>query len=579
MRNFQSGQAALITVILVLALAVVITVGINLLAVQRHIAAREQADALQSYYLAEAGIEDSLLRVISDDHTHEANTSLTLSGHTATINISETETSATITSEGDVNNRIRKLSTELEKNTTGASFFYGIQVDDGGLTMANNSRVNGNVYSNGDITGGNGATITGDATVAGALDAAPAVEWTTHNSDQFFATASSNRDIAQSFTATESNTIPQVAVYLGKAGNPMNNLTLRLTNDNNGKPETSSLANTTIPFASVSTTPGWITVPFTSPPTVESGSKYWIVLDYGSNSTSNYWNWRKDNTGGYANNTGSTTGNWSAGGATWTSVNGDLAFQVWIGGTAKKIQDMVIGDATTGTGRANLFVNTTIHGSACPNQYCLIENPGRQELPIPAETIQGWKDAAETGGTCVQPQCNSSGDYELDNNAVGSLGPKKITGNLKVANGATLTLTGTVWVQGDIQLSNGCIIKLDSSYGATSGVLLTDDAVQISNNCEFEGSGDPNSYILLLSDKDDTASNVMTISNNSVGVIYYAPRGRLHFSNNAQVKEATAYGISLENGATITYESGLQNINFSSGPSGGWTFGRWQEID
>lgn len=572
MRYASSGQAALITVVLMVALATMVTFGVNSLVQRRQVSVRDAESALQSYYVAEAGIEDSLWRIISPDYTHEANTTLTLNGHTATITITESGETSTITSEGDVRGRIRKLSTELQKDTVGASFFYGIQVDDGGMTMNNNSRVNGNVYSNGNITGSSGTAITGDATVAGGLDAAPAVEWTTHNSDQFFSTTSNDRDIAQSFTATESNTVPQVAIYLGKVGSPSSNITLRLTNDNNGKPETSSLANATITPSQVSATPGWVTVAFTAAPTVAANSKYWIVLDYGSNSGTNHWNWRKDNTGGYANNTGSTTSNWSSGSAVWTSVNGDLAFQVWIGGTAKKIQDMTVGDATTGTGRANQFINTNIHGSTCPNQYCLVENPGRQELPIPAATIQSWKDDAAAGGTY-------SGDYTLANNASGSLGPKKITGNLNLSNGATLTLTGTVWVEGNIELSNDCHVALDDSYSSTSGVLLTSGVVQISNNCEFAGSGDAASYLMLLSDKDDPLSDVMEISNNAVGVIYYAPRGRLEFSNNAAAKEATAYGIDLDNNATITYESGLQNINFSSGPSGGWTFSRWREID
>ncbi|MGH9857824.1 MAG: hypothetical protein ACRD4B_08275, partial [Acidobacteriota bacterium] len=77
----------------------------------------------------------------------------------------------------------------------------------------------------------------------------------------------------------------------------------------------------------------------------------------------------------------------------------------------------------------------------------------------------------------------------------------------------------------------------------------------------------------------DPGGNVMTISNNSAGVIYYAPRGKLHFSNNATAKEATAYGIELDNQATITYESGLQNTTFSSGPAGGWDITSWQEVE
>lgn len=568
----QKGQAALITVILVLTLIIVIVLGINTLAVRRHIVARHLIDSIQSYYLSEAGLEDAILRVVDPDLPHQSSMTLTLNGHTATTTATDDGSTFTITATGDVKNYIRHTSTTLTETTTDASFFYGIQVDDGGLTMHNNARVNGNVFSNGHIIGSNGAVITNDATVSGDLDDAPAVEWTAHNSDHFFATLSTNRDIAQSFIANETGPVPQVAVYLGKVGNPANDLTLRLTADNNGQPATSSLADYTIPASSVSTTPAYVTAAFSTPASVSSGNKYWIVLDYGSNSATNHWNWRKDNTGGYANNTGSTSSNWSSGSAVWTSVNGDLAFQAWIGGVARRIESMTIGDASTGTGRANQFVNTTIHGSGCPNQYCLLENNDRQELPIPAQAIQGWKDDAVSGGT-------HTGDYTLTNNASGTLGPKVITGHLNLGNGATLTLAGTVWVQGDIQLSDNCHVQLDNGYGSNSGVLLSSGSVQISNNCEFAGSGNPASYIMLLSDKDTPDSDVISISNNSVGVIYYAPRGRLHFSNNAAAKEATAYGMTLDNNATITYESGLQNIQFSSGPSGGWDFKGWQEID
>jgi len=50
---------------------------------------------------------------------------------------------------------------------TGASFFYGIQSGRGGFRMENSARVNGSVYSGGNITGFNSASITGDAFVSG----------------------------------------------------------------------------------------------------------------------------------------------------------------------------------------------------------------------------------------------------------------------------------------------------------------------------------------------------------------------------------------------------------------------------
>ncbi|MGH7926326.1 MAG: choice-of-anchor R domain-containing protein, partial [Candidatus Binatia bacterium] len=481
----QSGQAALVAVIVIMSITLAIAFGMTVVSFNNRRVARNIVQSSQSYYLAEAGIEDSLLRIIDPDMSYSPSNSLTLGGQTATININESGNDITITAEGDVNSRVRTLSTSLSKTTTGASFFYGVQVDDGGLHMSNNSQVNGNVYSNGDIIGSNGARITGDASVAGGIDSTPQVESASQDTDQFFATTSGNRDIAQSFIATESGSVPQVSVYLGKIGNPGNNITLRITTDNNGKPDISSLASTTIADSLVPTTADWVTASFSSPPNVAIGTKYWIVLDYGSNSATNHWNWRQDSSDSYANNTGIYTNDWASGSAVWTNVGGDLAFRVWIGGQASRIEEIIIGDSSTGSGRANVFVNTSIHGSPCPNQYCLVENLPREELPIAPETIQNWKQEAAAGGT-------HTGDYVLSNGGVDSLGPTEITGDLALSNGATLTLTGTVWVHGNVQLSNNCIITLDAGYGENSGILLTDGTVQISNNCVFSGSGHVN---------------------------------------------------------------------------------------
>src|SRR3989344_4141444 len=107
---------------------------------------------------------------------------------------------------------------------------------------------------------------------------------------------------------------------------------------------------------------------------------------------------------------------------------------------------------------------------------------------------------------------------------------------------------------------------------------ITDGDVSVSNGVTFFGSGQAGSYFMLVSAQNDPNGVVINISNNALGVIYYANNGKIHFSNNATAKEATGYGIELDNNASITYESGLANINFSSGPSGGWDIRSWQEV-
>jgi len=576
--GFRDGFAALTAAIFVFAVSAVIIAGFTFVALREVRITRNLSSSVRGYYAAESGVEDAIYRFVSGKQIVSGET-ISTGTATGTIVITAAGSQKTITVEGVLGNVYRTVEAVIAENTVGASFFYGVQVSDGGLQMSNNSTVNGNVYSNGDINGGAGSTITGSATVAGGINANPSVQWTAENADQNFATVSSNRDIAQSFTANASDKINKVSVYLAKVGNPTSNITLYITTDNGGKPASSDIASAVISYTSVGITASWIDTALPNPPTLTAGAKYWIVLDYGSNSSSNYWNWRKDASDGYAGNTGRYTSNWSSGSASWTNVGGDLAFRVWLGGVNTKIDGVTIGNATSGEGHANLFIDATVHGSSCPNAYCFVENPLRQEMPISDGVIQDWRNAAAAGGTCAPPDCDASGNFKITGGASKSIGPKKITGNLEVDNNAILTVTGTLWVQGNVVYSNGCIVKLAPSYGGNSGVIVVDGTANVSNNCSFSGSGVSGSYIMLLSAKDAPTENVMTIDNNATGVIYYASNGRIKFSNNAAAKEATAYGITLDNNAVITYESGLSSVSFSSGPSGGYDIVSWEEVE
>ncbi len=573
-----SGQAALMAVIFMLAIMLTAIFGVVALSLKEARVAGENTKSRNSFFTEESGIDDALYRLMRGKNISNSY-SISLNGNTADIEITVVSPSERrIDSTGNASGSVRKSTVSLITGSDNVNFYYGLQIGDGGLDMSNNAQINGNVYSNGSITASGGSIITGDATVAGGIFSTPSVEWASQNSDFFFATASANRDVAQSFTANASDKLNKVSVFLGKVGSPSGNITLKIANDNGGKPNTGNIASAAIPNSSVGATPSWVSVSFSSPPNLTSGAKYWIVLDYGSNSTVNYWNWRMDSTDGYADNTGKYTSNCCAGNPTWSNAGGDFDFRVWIGGVNTKIDGATIGNSTSGTGRANLFINTTVHGSACPNQYCVVENPAREELPISDGVIQDWKDAAAAGGICAPPICDSLGNLNLDNGATLTLGPIKIIGTMDMNNNAILTVTGTIWIVGDVDISNGSIVKLASSYGTKSGVLITDGIADIHNGAIFQGSGQAESYVMLLSTKNAPTTDVIEVDNGSTGIIYYAANGRIRFHNNAFAKEATAYGIDMDNNSVITYESGLANVNFASGPSGGWDIKAWQEI-
>jgi hypothetical protein len=71
----------------------------------------------------------------------------------------------------------------------------------------------------------------------------------------------------------------------------------------------------------------------------------------------------------------------------------------------------------------------------------------------------------------------------------------------------------------------------------------------------------------------------INLSNNVEGVVFNAQYGTIHISNNVDLNAATAHTILMDNNATVTYESGLSNLSFSSGPSGGYEINFWGEVE
>lgn len=195
--------------------------------------------------------------------------------------------------------------------------------------------------------------------------------------------------------------------------------------------------------------------------------------------------------------------------------------------------------------------------------------PSPQPFPITQSQIDGWKAEASAGGAL-------SG-YSLGNNASGTLGPKKINGNITLGNSAVLTLLGTVWVTGTINFGNTDQIRLDPGYGQTSGVLIVDGAVDIGNTATFAGSGQMESHLMLMSLFGP--GDALDLGNNATGAIFYAPNGIIDVGNGLTLYEATGYGLRVGNNGSITYQAGLANAQFSSGPGGSFIVTSWKETE
>ncbi|MEK7481069.1 MAG: hypothetical protein AAB604_03145 [Patescibacteria group bacterium] len=387
----SAGQAALTTVILLLFVSLTIGSGISAIALKETRVSKINTRAKESYFLAESGIEDVLYRVRTNKKYSPTET-LTLNNVTAVTTITDVGTNEKqIVAQGDSAQAIRNLDIRLHSGV-GTSFVYGVQVGNGGLFMENNTRVNGSIYSNGNITGENNPLITGDALLAGA--------------------------------STVSN--------------------------------------------------------------------------------------------------------------------------VSVGGTIQ-------------TGLTPL------------------------PMPIPDTQLDQWEQDAQAGGIITGP-C----PYQPNNGAL--LGPIKITCDLLIDGDKNITLTGALWVQGNFHMQNNSILRLSSSFGASSGVVIVDNPanrvasskILIENNTQILGSGDPKSYVLLASRNNaiemGNNTEAIDVKNGSSAPIYYAPHGLVMLQNNVTLKEVTAYKIHMKNLAELTYESGLANVNFSTGPTGGWEIIDWKEV-
>jgi len=220
--------------------------------------------------------------------------------------------------------------------------------------------------------------------------------------------------------------------------------------------------------------------------------------------------------------------------------------------------------------------------------------PATQGTPIaPADienTVTAWESTA-TAGSVYNGNKNISGT----NN---SLGPIQINGDLNLSNNAELKVTGTIWVQGNINVSNNAKIYLDPSFGNNSGVIIADNKtnradwtkglINLSNNAVISGTDKNNpktpSFLLMFSTQAPKApaqpSNwksypAISVSNNVLGGVYYAPYGSYAQSNVAQVRAVVANGIVLNNNATLDYDGNWGNSGISTGPAGKWTITEW----
>lgn len=537
---------------------------------------RQAVARSQALQLAEAGIDKAIYE-LNRNSGFNGEVDVALSGGKFTTTVSTIDsTNKTITATGyvpDSSNPTEQVTVKVNVSIdlSNVAFNFGVQVGAGGLSMSNNSVINGNVYSNGNISGS--GLITGNATVAGGGSPSLDQQCAT-NGGNFDFNSTSKNDAAQKFSPAASGKLSRISLYIKKTGSP-SNATVRIVTDNNGTPTRTQVGgNGTISNANVTASYGWLDVTFSANPDLTAGTNYWLLVD-STGSATNYYSIAVDNDDSCHSGTSKYTSNWNTSNPSYTNINKDFNFRTYMGGVATSLS----GVSVTGTARANILTGcsvgadayyaTTNTCSVTGASYAGTPDSPQQSMPISQAQIDEWKNVAASGGT-------HNGNYTLINGATATIGPLKIAGDLILDNNVTLYLTGPIWVDGNISVSNNAVIRIDQSIGGSGLAIIADSPsnpgtkglVSIGNNADIVGNNFAGSYPLVIS--TNTGGSAITLNNNTAGAIYYAANGTVVVSNNAGGYQLTGYAISLSNNATITYQSGLADVSFSNGPGGSW---------
>lgn len=538
--------------------------------------------AAQALNLAEAGVDKALasLNANPSSYNGEGETFLGPGSFSVTVTTKDASTSI-VKATGYVPNMAspkvkRTVSVEVAKGD-GISFVYGILVGEGGITMGNDSVINGSIYANNSIIGGNNERITGDAIVAGGTQPNADQESDCVSCADFSFGGSfggNNRlDVAQSFKPTISAVINKVSLKLKKVGSPPN-VPVMILADNNGAPNKNGvLASGTLYANLVTDQYGFVDVAFATTSTLSAGTTYWIVVAPPTLDNSNYWIWSEDTLMNYTNGSPSWSSNWQTGNPNWYPILGDLGFQTWMGGMATSIT-MNNGSVVEGNVYAHIIDGITVEKDAyyqtlsesttvLGNEHPGSPDPQPIAMPISESNITEWQSDAE--------------DYGVVNGDVtgcpATLGPGKIVGNVTTGNNCTVIVNTPIWITGNLNFGNSAIFRMNPSLGSFSGVIIVDGTTLFQNSDNLLGTGVNGSYLTLLSTYDSRSSGIVAINtgNSSITGILYAPYGIISLSNNANFKEAVAWQINMGVGTVLTYDSGLVSTFFSSDPNGSFS--------
>lgn len=594
------GAIAIITLLTIMVFALVVMTTVSVLAIDEAQMGGAEVASEKTFYAAEAGVNEAIKHVSINPTPGNFELPLsTTDGVHVQVTVAPSPTDPyqrliTSTAE-DATGKRRSLEIVVNATSFATSLDYAVQSGQGGFKM-DNATVIGDIFSNGSIDAANSSEMRGNTWVATEDSLTYPRRDTVPTTAKDFGRNAGNKVVAQSFSTSVDTPVKRIRVFLHKHSNPNNNITLRLVADTGANnPNSVVISQATISKNDVASTFSWVEASFPTPPLLVGGKTYWLILDANGVNATKYYEWDFDTNAAAFSGEARETTDFSTG--AWSTINGDFAFQTFGIGTTS-VSNVTIGSSAQPNDlhAKNITNSSVIWGDAYYDSKDAAStvhglsyaatNDLPKPFPIDDAEITNWKQVAAGGGNLTPGDVDiftaGSGGApdEYTITSARSFGTKKINGNLKLDNGASLTLTGDLWVTGDIILAHpGAHLQLAASYGPLSGVVITDGKIIDKNNSIIRGSGDPKSFPLFISTLNLIDTPAIDTSNNSRSVIYYAPFGVIHLDQNAYLNSALAYYIDMDQSSTVEYDDDLQTFNLPPEPGRvfGVESGTWKE--
>ncbi len=234
--------------------------------------------------------------------------------------------------------------------------------------------------------------------------------------------------------------------------------------------------------------------------------------------------------------------------------------------------------------------NVTVTGTSYPGTADI----STTSTPIPDALITKWEADATAGTTLTSSWCDTYSNGVCTIKDPKTIGASVIPFDLVIkstGNTATiLTVSGPVWIKGNLTVQTSGGIKIASSLGDSNVPIIVDkttdrlnsSTVTVQQGASFTGSGSVNSWVFIIS-QNNSAENggsivAFSMQQGSSALVVYAAHGLLSLSQSAQVVSASAYQVALEQTSNVIFDKNLANVLFSTGSNSAFSIVNWQQI-